>query len=68
MSRLRVALVQLAADHDVTANIDRAASLVRQAGEPLHRGGIGGDHIGCGDQPDRDAAVASLQTATDLLK
>jgi predicted amidohydrolase len=34
MSRLRVALVQLAADHDVTANIDRAASLVRQAGEP----------------------------------
>ncbi len=33
MSLLRVALVQLAADHDVAANIDRAAELVRQAGE-----------------------------------
>jgi len=33
MSRLRVALVQLAADHDVTANVDRAAALVRLAGE-----------------------------------
>jgi deaminated glutathione amidase len=33
MSRLRVALVQLAADHDVVANIDRAAALVRRAGE-----------------------------------
>ena len=33
MSRLRVALVQLAADHDVSANLDRAAALVRLAGE-----------------------------------
>ena len=33
MSRLRVALVQLAADHDVAANLDRAAALVRLAGE-----------------------------------
>jgi len=33
MSRLRVALVQLAADHDVVANLDRAAALVRRAGE-----------------------------------
>jgi len=33
MSRLRVALVQLAADHDVAANVDRAAALVRLAGE-----------------------------------
>ena len=33
MSRLRVALVQLAADQDVTANVDRAAALVRSAGE-----------------------------------
>ena len=33
MSRLRVALVQLAADQDVTANVDRATALVRSAGE-----------------------------------
>ena len=33
MSRLRVALVQLAADHDVAANLHRAAALVRLAGE-----------------------------------
>ena len=33
MSRLRVALIQLAADHDVAANLDRAAALVRLAGE-----------------------------------
>jgi predicted amidohydrolase len=33
MSRLSVALVQLAADHDVVANIDRAAALVRRAGD-----------------------------------
>ena len=33
MSRLRVALVQLAADQDVTANVDRAAALVRSASE-----------------------------------
>jgi len=33
MSRLRVALIQLAADQDVAANIDRAAALVRQAGK-----------------------------------
>ena len=33
MSRLRVALVQLAANQDVTANVDRAAALVRSAGE-----------------------------------
>jgi predicted amidohydrolase len=30
---LRVALIQLAADGDVAANVDRAAALVRQAGE-----------------------------------
>ena len=33
MSRLRVALVQLAADQDVAANMDRAAALVERAGE-----------------------------------
>jgi deaminated glutathione amidase len=33
MSRLRVALVQLAADQDVAANLDRAAALVERAGE-----------------------------------
>jgi predicted amidohydrolase len=32
MSKLRVALVQLAADQDVVANLDRAAALVREAG------------------------------------
>jgi predicted amidohydrolase len=33
MSRLRVALVQLAADADVAANVERATDLVRRAGE-----------------------------------
>jgi predicted amidohydrolase len=33
VSTLRVALVQLAADQDVAANAERAAALVRQAGE-----------------------------------
>ena len=33
---------------------------VRQAGEPLHRGGIRGAHVGGGDHPDRDAAFAQL--------
>ena len=33
MSRLRVALIQLAADQDVAANVDRAVALVRRAGE-----------------------------------
>jgi predicted amidohydrolase len=33
MTILRVALVQLAADADVAANLDRAAALVRRAGE-----------------------------------
>jgi predicted amidohydrolase len=33
MSKLRVALVQLAADADVEANLDRAAALARRAGE-----------------------------------
>ncbi len=33
MSTLRVALVQLAADADVAANLDRAAALVRKAGK-----------------------------------
>ena len=33
MSSLRVALIQLAADHDVSANLSRAAALVRRAGE-----------------------------------
>jgi predicted amidohydrolase len=33
MSKLRVALVQVAADQDVAANVERAAALVRKAGE-----------------------------------
>jgi predicted amidohydrolase len=33
MSRLRVALVQLAADQDVAANLERACALVERAGE-----------------------------------
>ncbi len=33
MSRLRVALVQLAADQDVSANLERASALVERAGE-----------------------------------
>jgi len=33
MSRLRVALIQLAADEDVAANVERAVALVRRAGE-----------------------------------
>jgi predicted amidohydrolase len=33
MSKLRVALVQLAADADVAANLDRAAGLIKQAGD-----------------------------------
>jgi predicted amidohydrolase len=33
MSRLRVALVQLAADQDVAANVDRAVALVKSGGE-----------------------------------
>jgi len=33
MSKLRVALIQVAADQDVAANIERAADLIRQAGE-----------------------------------
>jgi predicted amidohydrolase len=33
MSRLRVALIQLAADQDVVANVDRARTLILQAGE-----------------------------------
>ena len=33
MSRLRVALVQLAADQDVDANVERAVDLVKRAGE-----------------------------------
>ena len=33
MSRLRVALIQLAADQDVSANVERAAALIRRAGE-----------------------------------
>jgi len=33
MSRLRVALIQLAADQDVAANVERAVALVRWAGE-----------------------------------
>lgn len=38
MSKLRVALVQLAADQDVTANLTRASALVRAAGE--HKPGL----------------------------
>jgi predicted amidohydrolase len=33
VSRLRVSLIQVAADQDVTANVDRAAELIRRAGE-----------------------------------
>ena len=33
MSRLTVALIQLAADSDVAANLDRAAELVHKAGD-----------------------------------
>ena len=33
MSKLRVALIQLAADQDVAANVERAAALIREAGE-----------------------------------
>jgi len=33
VSRLRVALIQLAADQDVAANVERAAALIREAGE-----------------------------------
>ena len=33
MSRLRVALIQLAADQDVAANVERAIALVMEAGE-----------------------------------
>jgi predicted amidohydrolase len=33
MSKLKVALIQLAADQDVSANVDRASALIRQAGE-----------------------------------
>ena len=33
MSKLRVALIQLAADQDVAANVERASALIRQAGE-----------------------------------
>jgi len=38
VSKLRVALVQLAADQDVTANLTRASALVRAAGE--HKPGL----------------------------
>jgi len=33
VSKLRVALIQLAADQDVAANVERAAALIREAGE-----------------------------------
>ncbi len=38
---------------------------VLQAGEPLHRRGIGGAHTGGGDHPDRDAARAQLLESRD---
>jgi predicted amidohydrolase len=38
MSRFRVALIQLAADQDVAANVDRAAALVQKAGEAPETG------------------------------
>ena len=38
---------------------------VRQAGEPLDRGGIGGAHVGGGDHPDRDAALTQLLEGRD---
>jgi hypothetical protein len=38
MSRFRVALIQLAADQDVAANVDRAAALVQKAGEAAETG------------------------------
>ncbi len=62
MSRLRVALVQLAADHDMAANVDRAAALVRLAGENRpglialpemfqYRGPVAGFRESAGDLP-----------------
>jgi len=38
MSRFRVALIQLAADQAVAANVDRAAALVQKAGEAAETG------------------------------
>ena len=62
MSTLRVALVQLAADRDVAANLDRAAALVRLAGRSdprlialpemfLYRGPVAGFRDSAGDLP-----------------
>ena len=62
MSRLRVALVQLAADQDVSANLERATALVEQAGEThpglialpelfLFRGPASGFRDSAGDIP-----------------
>jgi predicted amidohydrolase len=62
VSSFRVALVQLAADQDVAANVDRAAALVRQAGERdprlialpemfLYRGPVSGFRESAADLP-----------------
>jgi predicted amidohydrolase len=62
LSSLRVALVQLAADQDVAANVDRAAALVRQAGRSdprlvalpemfLYRGPVSGFRESAADLP-----------------
>ncbi len=62
MNSLRVALVQLAADQDVGANVDRAGALVREAGrsEPglialpevfLYRGQVAGFRESAADLP-----------------
>ena len=62
MSRLRVALVQLAADQDVSANLERATALVERAGEThpglialpelfLFRGPASGFRDSAGDLP-----------------
>jgi predicted amidohydrolase len=62
VSSLRVALIQLAADQDVAANVDRAAALVRQAGRSnprlvalpemfLYRGPVSGFRESATDLP-----------------
>jgi predicted amidohydrolase len=64
LSSLRVALVQLAADQDVTANVDRAAALIRDVGRShpslialpemfLYRGPVSGFRESATDVPGR---------------
>ena len=77
MSRLRVALIQLAADQDVAANVERAVALVRQAGEMspqlialpemfLYRGPAAGLRESAGELPGPTTApFAELARALD---